>query len=43
MHLVPPEPSLEQDFNITYDLTAYGEDTPIETSFPTYMWQGVSE
>ncbi|KZV84924.1 alcohol oxidase [Exidia glandulosa HHB12029] len=40
-HLVPPVPSIANEFNVTWDLSAYGpKNTPIELSFPTFMYPG---
>lgn len=37
-----PEPALAKDFNITYDLAAYGDkNSPIHVSYPTYQYPGI--
>lgn len=39
--LTPPIPELQREFGITYDLTAYGKNSPVHLSFPTYQWPAV--
>lgn len=43
MQLTPPRSDIAQDFNITYDLSAYGTNSPIQLSFPTYQYPGTSK
>lgn len=40
MQLTPPRSDVAQDFNITYDLSAYGANSPIQLSYPTYQYPG---
>lgn len=36
--LTPPEKKLAREFGITYDLSAYGKNSPVHVSYPTYQW-----
>ncbi|KAH7099916.1 alcohol oxidase [Auriculariales sp. MPI-PUGE-AT-0066] len=38
--LTPPDPELVKEFNITYDLNAYGRNSPIQLSYAKYEWPG---
>ncbi|KZV79533.1 FAD/NAD(P)-binding domain-containing protein [Exidia glandulosa HHB12029] len=40
MQLTPPRSDIASDFNITYDLSAYGSNSPIQLSYPTYQYPG---
>ncbi|KZV84927.1 alcohol oxidase [Exidia glandulosa HHB12029] len=41
-HLALPDPAILKEFNITWDLSAYGsKDTPIEVSYPSYQYPAV--
>lgn len=42
MQLTPPRSDVATDFNITYDLAAYGSNSPIQLSYPTYQYPGTS-
>lgn len=42
MQLTPPRSDIAEDFNITYDLSAYGTNSPIQLSYPTYQYPGTS-
>lgn len=42
MQLTPPRADIAADFNITYDLSAYGTSSPIQLSYPTYQYPGTS-
>ena len=37
--LTPPKPALAAEFNLTYDLSAYGDkNSPIKLSYPTFIY-----
>ncbi len=36
-----PAPALQQDFNITWNASAYGTSGPIHVSFAPFQWPGV--
>ncbi|KZV83035.1 alcohol oxidase, partial [Exidia glandulosa HHB12029] len=41
-HLAPPAAEVAQEYNITYDLAAYGKSTsPIEVSYPSFQYPGI--
>lgn len=33
---------MQEEFDVTYDSSAYGERGPIELSYPPFQWKGVS-
>ena len=33
---------MQEEFDVTYNLSAYGGHGPIELSYPPYQWPGVS-
>ncbi|EJD41859.1 alcohol oxidase [Auricularia subglabra TFB-10046 SS5] len=39
--LTPPSPSLAQEFNITWDQSAYGTNSPVHLSFPSFQYPGL--
>ena len=43
VNFTPPDAELQKDFNVTYDLSAYGENGPIQLSYPPFQWPGVSK
>ncbi|KAH7098266.1 alcohol oxidase [Auriculariales sp. MPI-PUGE-AT-0066] len=38
--LTPPNRELAKEFNITYDLNAYGKKSPVQLSYATYQYPG---
>ncbi|KAH7099913.1 alcohol oxidase [Auriculariales sp. MPI-PUGE-AT-0066] len=38
--LTPPTLELANEFNITYDLNAYGKKSPVQLSYASYQWPG---
>ncbi|KAH7099915.1 alcohol oxidase [Auriculariales sp. MPI-PUGE-AT-0066] len=38
--LTPPTAKLAKEFNVTYDLKAYGKKSPVQLSYASYQWPG---
>lgn len=41
VNFTPPSAEMQKGFNVTYDLSAYGGNGPIQLSYPPFQWPGV--
>ncbi len=39
----PPDERMQEDYQMTYDLKAFGGDTPIHSSYAPFQWGSTSE
>ncbi|KAF2464125.1 choline dehydrogenase [Lindgomyces ingoldianus] len=41
VNFTPPSRYMQQEFNVTYNLAAYGGSGPVQLSYPDFQWPGI--
>lgn len=42
VNFTPPSKYMQNEFDVTFDVSAYKEHGPIELSYPPFQWEGIS-